>query len=174
MTKVARAIAAEPACIGAVVLLFGVAACTGSPASLASPPDFEVMTQAGVASVSIRESPPEMTRAEFTRLVEAGMKHGVLDAGRIEPSFPSRRIVWHVNPSASRGMSRLVVNVFDGASPYAYEQETVPSGAPTAEVRSAIESMSSRLMADIAARGEPAGRSGQSGTRREDHAGGES
>jgi hypothetical protein len=137
-------------------------------------PDFEVMTPAGVANVSIRQSPPGMTRAEFTRFVDAGMKHGTGDTGSIEPPFPSQRIVWHVNPSASRGMSRLVVNVFDGASPYAYEQETVASSAPPAEIRSAVESMSHRLMADMAARGEPTRSRGQNAASREDHSGGKS
>ena len=174
MSNFAPVIAAGRACISPLVLLFGLAACTGSPASLALRPDFEVMTPAGIASVSIRESPPGMSDAEFTRFVEAGMEHGARDTGRIEPPLPSQRIVWHVDPSASRGMSRLVVNVFDGANPYAYELETVPNSGPTVEVRSAIESMSHRLMADIAARGEPGGGRGQNGTSREDHFGGKS
>ena len=55
----------------------------------------------------------------------------VAEASRIERPFPSRRIVWHVTSSAARGMSRLVVNVFDGVNPYAYEQETVSNSAPT-------------------------------------------
>ena len=132
------------------------------------------MTPAGIASVSIRESPPGMTEAEFTRFVEAGMNHGAHDTGRIEPPSPSQRIVWHVDPSASRGMSRLVVNVFDGASPYAYEQDTLPNSAPAAEVRFAVESISNRLMADIAARGAPGGSPRQDATRRGDDPGGES
>src|SRR5437868_4782950 len=109
----------------ALVLLSGLAACTGSPATLALQPDFEVMTPAGIASVSIRESPPGMTDAQFTQLLKAGMERAAPDsviAGRVEPPFPSQRIVWHVNPSPPRGIARLVVNVFDGANPYAYEQ----------------------------------------------------
>ena len=39
----------------ALVSLFGHAACTGSPATLALRPDFEVKTSVGIASVSIRE-----------------------------------------------------------------------------------------------------------------------
>src|SRR5437868_2747854 len=49
----------------ALLLLAGLASCTGSPAALALQPDFEVMTPPGVASVSIRQSPPGMTQAEF-------------------------------------------------------------------------------------------------------------
>jgi hypothetical protein len=138
----------------ALLLLYGLAACTGSPATLALQPDFEVTTPAGITSVSIRQSPPGMTDAEFTQLVKAGMEgaaRGSVIAGRVEPPFPSQRIVWHVNLSASRGISRLVVNVFDGPNPYAYEQETVTNSAPTAVITSAVESMSERLLADVAA-----------------------
>jgi hypothetical protein len=118
-------------------------------------PAFEVMTPAGIASVSIREPPAGMTDAEFTQLVMAGTKWAAPDsviAGRVEPPFPSQRIVWHVNLSAQRGISRLVVNVFDGANPYAYEQDIVMNDAPRAAVTSAVESMSKRLLADVAAR----------------------
>jgi hypothetical protein len=136
-------------------LLLGVASCISSPGTLALQPAFEVMTPAGVASVSIRESPAGMTDAEFTQLVMAGTKWAAPDsviAGPVEPPFPSQRIVWHVNLSPERGMSRLVVNVFDGANPYAIEQDTVMNDAPTAVVTSAVESMSKRLLADVAAR----------------------
>jgi len=139
----------------ALLLLCGLASCTGSPATLALQPAFDVMTPAGIASVSIRESPAGMSDAEFTRLVMAGMERAApasVIAGRVEPPFPSRRIVWHVNLSAQRGISRLVVNVFDGANPYAYEQDTVTDDAPATEVTSAVELMSERLLADVAAR----------------------
>ena len=139
----------------ALLLQSGLAACASSPTTLALRPDFEVVTPAGVASVIIRESPDGMTDGEFAHLVSTGMTLGApgsMIAGRIEPPFPSQRIVWHVNPSASRGTSRLVVNVFEGAHPYAYEQETVTDSAPTAALASAIESMSTRLLADVAAR----------------------
>jgi hypothetical protein len=118
-------------------------------------PAFEVMTPAGIASVSIRESPMGMTDAEFTQLVIAGTKRSASDrviSGPVEPPFPSRRIVWHVNQSAEKGISRLVVNVFHGATPYAYEQGTVMNDAPTAVVASVVDSMSERLLADVAAR----------------------
>jgi hypothetical protein len=113
------------------------------------------MTPAGIASVSIRESPAGMPDAEFTRLVMAGMDRAApasVISGRVEPPFPSRRIVWHVDLSAQRGISRLVVNVSDGANPYAYEQETVSSDASAAEVTSAVASISKRLLGDVAAR----------------------
>jgi hypothetical protein len=143
----------------ALLLLFGLASCTGSPATLALQPDFEVMTPAGIASVSIRQSPPGMTNAKFARLVRVGMERaarGSVIDGPVEPPFPSKRIVWHVDLSASRGISRLIVNVFDGANPFAYEQETVTNSAPTAVTTSIVESMSKRLLADVAARGEHA------------------
>lgn len=148
----------------ALLLLSGLAACTGSPATLALQPDFEVMTPAGIASVSIRQSPPGMTDAEFTQLVRVGMERaarGSAIAGRVEPPFPSQRIVWHVDPSPPMGSSRLVVNVFDGANPYAYEQETVTNGPPTAVITSAVESMSERLLADVAAQANMPNRLGR-------------
>ena len=138
----------------ALLLLCGLASCTGSPATLALRPSFEAMTPAGVTSVSIRESPPGMTDAEFAQVVMVGMERaarGSVIAGRVEPPFPSRRIVWHVDLSASRGTSELVVNVFDGANPYAYEQETLTNDAPSAVITSAVVSMSERLLADVAA-----------------------
>jgi hypothetical protein len=138
----------------AVVLLAGLAACAGSPAPAALHPDFEVMTPAGVASVSVRQPLPEMTEAQFAQLVSIGMRPVAREnviAGSGEPQTPSQRIVWHDNLAPSRGMSLLVVNVFDGADPYAYEMATVPNDAPTMVITSAIESMSVRLLADIAA-----------------------
>ena len=98
-----------PAHRRALLLLFGIASCIGSPAIVALQPDFEVMTSADIASVSIRQSPPGMTDAEFTTLVRVGMERaarGSVITGPVEPPFPSRRIVWHVDPSASRGISR--------------------------------------------------------------------
>jgi hypothetical protein len=73
-------------------------------------------------------------------------------AAHVEPPFPSQRIVWHVNLSAQGDISHLVVNVFDGASPYAFEQGSVMSNAPTTAVTSTVASMSKHLLADIAAR----------------------
>ncbi len=139
-----------------VLLLSGLASCTGSPATLALQPSFEMMTSSGTASVSIRESPPGITDAEFTHLVRVGMERaaarGSVIAGPVEPPFPSQRIVWHVNLSASRGVSQLMVNVFDGANPFVYEQDTITNDATRAAIMSTVESMSERLLAAIAAR----------------------
>ena len=44
------------------------------------------------------------------------------------------------------------MNVFDGANPYAYEQDTVTNDASAAVVTFAVEAMSERLLADVAAR----------------------
>ncbi len=134
----------------ALVTLFGPVACTGSPATLALRPDFEVKTLAGIDSVSIRESLPGMTESEFEQLVRMGMEHaapGSVLPGPVEGPFPQCRIVWHVNPNVGRGVSRLVANVFDGAVPVAYEQEVVTNGAPTVKITDAIESVTSRLIA---------------------------
>jgi hypothetical protein len=145
----------------ALGLLFDLAACTGSPSTLALQPDFEVTTAAGVASVSIRQSFPGMTYAEFTRLVRTGMERatpGDVLGKPVNPPFPWRRIVWHVNLGLL-GVSRLSVNVFDGSVPYAYEQEVLENGAPPGAITSAVRSMSKRLLADIAARTPSSGRS---------------
>jgi hypothetical protein len=137
-----------------LVLLFGLTACTGAPAATALQPDFELTTPAGVASVSVRQPLPAMTEAESTQLVMAGMEQatrGNVIVGRVASPYPSQRIVWHNNPSGSRDTSLLVVNVFDGANPYAYEQATITDNTPTAVITSDIASMSKRLLADIAA-----------------------
>jgi hypothetical protein len=136
----------------ALGLLFGPAACTGSPSTLALQPDFEVMTTAGIASVSIRQPFPGTTFAESTRLVRIGMERaapGDVLGKPVGPPFPLRRIVWHVNQGL-RGVSRLSVNVFDGSVPYAYEQEVLENGAPRGAIASAVTSMSERLLVDIA------------------------
>jgi len=129
-----------------------LSACTGSPATLATPPGFEVETPAGIASVSIRESPPGTTDAQFERLVASGMESdipGSLVRGPVIAPFPTRRIVWHANPMAARGVSLLVVNVFDGSHPFAYEQQVVANDAPPGVLVSAIASMTSRLAMDL-------------------------
>src|SRR5258708_35453738 len=64
----------------ALVLLLGAASCTGSPATLALPPDFEVMTPAGVVSVSIRQAPLGTTNARFVEMVRTGMERARRDA----------------------------------------------------------------------------------------------
>jgi len=137
----------------APLLLIAGTSCTGSPRTLASQPEFEVRTSAGVASVSIRQSPPGMTDEEFTHLVREAMERaapGSVLAGPVVAPYPLRRIVWHVDPTPSRGASRVVVNVFDGAEPYAYEQDTVADSEPTDAIEFTLTSMSERLSADIA------------------------
>jgi len=139
------------ASVGAIALvsLFGPAACTGSPATLALPPDFEVKTLGGIASVSIRGSLPGMTDSEFEQLVRIGMGRatpGSVLPGPVKAPFPRCRIVWHVNPSAGPGVSTLTANIFDPSAPVAYEQEVVTNTAPTATITYAIESVTKRLI----------------------------
>ena len=72
---------------------------------------------------------------------------GAVLPGPVEAPFPMRRIVWHVIPIVPGGASRLVVNIFDGSVPVAYEQEVVTNSAPTATITYAIESATRRLIA---------------------------
>ena len=133
----------------ALVLLFGPAACAGSHAR-APRSDFEVNALGGIASVGIRASLPGMTDSEFEQLVRMGMgrvvEGGVLP-GPVAAPLPQCHIVWNVNPSAGRGVSTLIVNIFDGSAPVAYEEEIVSNSAPTATIVGAIESVTSRLLA---------------------------
>jgi hypothetical protein len=138
--------------IGTVLPLLGsiaLSACTGSPTTLATPPDFEVVTPRGMAGVSIRESSSSMTAAKFEQLVSAGMERDMprsLVKGPPRAPFPAQRIVWHVDTTtAARGVLRLEVNVFNGSYPFAYEQQVVPNDAPPSLLASAIASMTSRL-----------------------------
>lgn len=138
-----------------LLLLIAVSSCTGSPRTLALQPAFEVMTAGGVASVSIRQSAPGMTDEEFTELVKEAMERaapGSVLPGPVAAPFPLHRIVWHADPIPSRGGSRVVVNAFEGAEPYAYEQETIDDSAPTDAIEFALISMSERLLPDIADR----------------------
>jgi hypothetical protein len=133
----------------ALASLLATAGCTGSPYTVAMPPDFEVMTPEGVASVSIRESLPNLTDAEFQRVVTAGMQSAM--PGRVveqpvSTPYPVRRIVWHVNPTAAPGVSRLSVNAFDCATPVVYEQDTVSSGAPRGAITQVVASLTTRLV----------------------------
>jgi hypothetical protein len=150
----------------ALILLCGLAACTGSPATLAVPPNFDIMTPTGAASVSIRTSPPGMTDAEFAHLVRTGMEretHSITIASGRVPPFPTQRIVWHVNLSFPNTDSRLVVNVFDGRTPFAYEQATISNDTPNEIITADIESMSQRLLAKVAARANVPPQRSQSG-----------
>ncbi len=136
------------------LLLSCLASCTGSPGALALRPDFEVTTPAGIASVSMRQSPVGMTDAEFSRSVREGMAcagYRSVDTGRVNPPYPAQRIVWHVTPTGPRPISRLIVNVFNGEYPYAYEEATVSNDESPAAIASDVTSMSERLLDDIAA-----------------------
>lgn len=125
--------------------------CTGSPGTLAPPPAFEVMTPTGIAGVSIGESPSGMTDAQFMQVVAHGMGSampGSLIKSPVIAPYPARRIVWRVNPFAGRGITRLFVNVCDGANCFAYEQQVLDNDAPPVVLRSAVVSMTNELMAD--------------------------
>jgi hypothetical protein len=133
--------------------LLGAAACTGSPATLEMQPDFAVSMRDGIASVSIRQSWPGMTDSEFERLVRKSMARALPERvlpGPVAPPFPRCRVVWHVEPMAARGMSMLIVNIFDGPVPIAYEEDTVANSVPTAAVINAIELLTTRLLAPYA------------------------
>jgi hypothetical protein len=149
---ITHTVPAALACKRYLLLLSCLASCTGSPATLAMRPDFEVMTPAGVASVSIREAPLGMTDGEFTQLVRAGMKRAAyrsITTGWVGPPYPSQRIVWHVNLSVPHSVSQLVVNVFDEAYPYALEEGRISTDASPAMIASVVESMSDRLFGDM-------------------------
>ena len=126
--------------------------CTGSPATLALQPDFEVTTTGGPAGVSIRETPPDMTFAEFETAVRTGMRSAMPEAGQptcVAVPFPDRRIVWHVYPIFPRGTSRLVVNVFDGSVPFEQAQQVIDNSAPPGTIVYAVRTLTSRLAAQL-------------------------
>lgn len=142
-----------------ILALVGLTACTGSPATLALRPDFVMTTSLGTASVSIRQSPPGMTDATFARMVRTGMEAampGSAAPGPVTPPFPVHRIVWHVNPDATPGVSRLVVNVFDGPTPVAVEQARVANGAAEGTLVNSIVSLTRQLAAAYAQLGSQA------------------
>jgi len=128
-----------------------VSACTGSPATLALPPEFDVATSAGPASVSIRETPPEMTFTEFKQAVSVGMQSAMpicAQTTTVAP-FPTRRIVWHVYPIFPRGASRLVVNVFDGSAATVEAQQVIDNTVPRSSIEYAVRVLTRRLMAKL-------------------------
>ena len=144
----------------ALASLLATVGCTGSPSTVAMAPDFEVMTPEGMAGVSIRESLPNLTDAEFQRVVMTGMQSAM--PGRVVEQpvaapYPTRRIVWHVNPIAERGVSRLFVNVFDGATPVAYEEDTVSNGATGGAITQVVASLTTRLVGRYASLESQAG-----------------
>jgi hypothetical protein len=125
--------------MAALPLFVGITGCTGSPATLALRPSFEIKTPVGLAGVSIREALPGTTDEAFAKMVRTGTEQGAsvtaIDPPAVSPSpIPCMRIVWHVTPVAARGVSRLVVNLFNGATPFAYEQVVVDNTAPPAAI----------------------------------------
>jgi hypothetical protein len=135
-----------------LLALSAVSACAGSPATLALRPNFELATPTGLASVSIRQAPPDMTLAEFDRTVKRGMETAL--TASLEPApavgpFPERRVVWHVNTVPGRGNSRLVVNVFNGSVPFAYEQQMTDNTDTPDVLAGTVGSMTRRLFAAI-------------------------
>jgi hypothetical protein len=137
----------------ALVVLFCLAGCTGSPSTLALQPDFAMTTPIGIASVSMRDSLPGVTDHEFSQMIRAGMERaapGDVFPGPVQRPFPEYRIVWHVFPYGNHGTSRLAVNIFKVSVPFAYEQAVIGNGAPTTSIVGTIESMSRWLIADVA------------------------
>ncbi len=135
----------------ALPLLTSIAltACAGSSATLAMQPDFEVITSTGPASVSIRGAPPDMTYAQFEHVVKADMELAMpanTRANTVAGPFPERRIVWHVLPMPPHGTLRLVVNIFNGSVPFAYEQQVIDGSAPTSDVAYAVEVLTGRVV----------------------------
>jgi hypothetical protein len=135
-----------------------VSACTGSQTTLALQPAFDVATSAGPASVSIRETLPEMTFAQFEGAVSAGMHSAIPTSTQTTPvaPFPARRIVWHVYPIFPRGASRLVVNVFDGSRPTVETQQVIDNTAPRSSVEYTVRTLTLRLMAKLDQRNQQA------------------
>ena len=126
--------------------------CTGSPATVALKPAFEVTRTGGPAGVSIRESPPDMTFAEFEDAVRTGMQPAmpeVLQQTCVAAPFPDRRIVWHVYPIFPRGTSRLVVNVFNGSVPFEHAQQVIDNSAPPSTIVYAVRTLTGRLAAQL-------------------------
>jgi hypothetical protein len=134
----------------AVMALIGPAACTGSPTTLALQPDFAMATSDWVTSVSIRSSLPGMPDREFAQIVRTGMERvapGTVLSDPVYSPFPQFRIVWHVNPNGPHGTSKLVVNIFKGSTPFAYELAVVDNSAPPSAITGTVESMTRRLIA---------------------------
>jgi hypothetical protein len=134
----------------ALVALLGLPACTGSPATLALQPDFEMTMPSGIVSVSIRESLPDMTDDEFRQIIRVGMEHaapGAVLPGPVRAPFPQSRVVWHVISDSPHGTSRLSVNIFRGSTPFVYEQAIVDNSAPPATISGIVESLTRRLIA---------------------------
>jgi hypothetical protein len=132
--------------------LCGLAGCTGGSEALALRPDFEVNTQSGLAAVSVREAPPGMADDRFTQLIETGMNRAqpgsVVVASAARGPYPAHRIIWHVEPEATRGVSRVTVNSYNGGTPFAFEQDVVTDDATGGQIVSTVEALTRRLAVD--------------------------
>jgi hypothetical protein len=138
--------------VGLMFLLLFQTGCAGSPATLRLPPDFEVVTPAGIASVSIRQPLPGMTDTESVHLIRTAMESaapGSVLSAPVKPPFPVLRIVWHVQPMPPRAGSRVVVKVFAGSIPFTYDLETVDDDAPVADTEWAVRLLSKQLLTTI-------------------------
>lgn len=85
--------------------------------------------------------------------MERAARSGMI-AGPVEPPFPFAAHRLAREPVRFKGRLTIGRELFDGANPFAYEQEIVTNGAPTAVITSTVQSMSERLLADVATRGE--------------------
>jgi hypothetical protein len=92
-----------------------------------------------------------MPLGEFAQVVRNGMGPEMPASpptGTVVP-YPGRRFVWHVYPVAPRGVSRIVVNAFDGSAPFAYEQQVVENGASAVAMTGTVGAMTRQLMAKL-------------------------
>jgi hypothetical protein len=135
-----------------LVSLFSITGCAAPYDTVAMQPDFEIHTQTGLAAVSVREAPPGMADDEFTHMVALGMNRAqpgsVVQVATAQVADPNRRIVWHVEPEATRGVQRVTVNSFGGQGPSAYEQDVITNDATQGEIVATVEGMTRRLAAD--------------------------
>lgn len=130
--------------------LISLSACATSPSVLTTQPAFAFKTSTGMDGVIVREPILGTTSEEFVHLVRAGMERaapGSVMPGKVEPPFPTQRIVWHASSAGQDGTSWLMVNIFDGMRAVDREQEIVTNTAPSASIVDTIQSMTSRLLA---------------------------
>lgn len=126
-----------------------LAACSGSPATLAERPTFDITTPVGVSSVAIRNAPTGMTDDAFTSTVMDGMLDGCRCTYRLSHfigPYPDYRIVWHVDPTVHGGMSHLVVRMFNGGGPFVYAQDDIRDGASRDVLEHTVAMLTRRLM----------------------------
>ncbi len=92
-----------------------------------------------------------MSDSEFARIVRLGMERaarGTVVLDPIRAPFPQLRAVWHVNANDPRGStSKLVVNIFNGPTPFACAQEVLSNNAPPDMIEDTVETMTRQLLA---------------------------